>query len=137
MELLISLSTKTGQFTSPFFTPRKHATLILEMPDHSVQDLRNSPHACGLTWPVLKWLDAVRLEDTVFVPDTWETQLQEFASRLINANTCGLIWDRGEACFEYTMVFSNLPVYSGGELYTLERLKSLTKNHTLSKAWSD
>jgi len=137
MELLVSLSTKTGQFTSPFFTPRKHATLMLEMPGHTVQMLRDSNNACGLTWPVLKWLDAVRLEDTVFVPDTWERELHEFACRLIDANTYGRIWDRGEACFEYTMVFSNLPVYSGGELYTLERLKSLTKNHTLSKAWSD
>lgn len=137
MILLVSLSTKTGQFTSPFFTPTKHATLLVEMKDHTVQDLRDSRNACGLTWPVLKWLDAVRLEDTPFVPDTWERELHEFAGYILDANTYGRIWDRGDHCFEYTMVFSNLPVYSGGQVYSLEQLKNFTKNHTLSKAWSE
>lgn len=137
MKLLVSLSTKTGQFTSPFFTPTQHATLLVEMKEHSVQDLRDSHHACGLTWPVLKWLDSVRLEDTPFSADTWERELQEFAARILDANTCGRIWDRGDHCFEYTMVFSNLPVCPGGQVYSLEQLKTLTKNHTLSKAWSE
>lgn len=136
MQLLVTLSTKRGRFTSTFFKPTNRACLIVNMPDHSVQDLRDSNNACGLALPVAKWLDAVRLEDSDFVPDTWDRLLNEFACYIGDANTHGIIWDREDECLEFTMVFSNLHFPTGGRVRSLEELNSLTKDHTLSPDWA-
>lgn len=135
MELLVTLSTRRGHFSSSLFTPTKHATLIVRM-EESVQDLRYSPNACGLAPVVVKWLDDIRLEESRFLPDTWDNLLQEFAGRIQNANTCGVIWDRGDECIEFTMVFTNMPFNHGGRVYQLSELQTLTKDLTLSLKWS-
>lgn len=136
MQLLVTLSTKRGYFSSPVFAPTKNATLIVNMKE-SVQDLRDSDNACGLAYPVVKWLDSVRLEGSEFLPDTVDELLQEFAGRILNANTCGIIRDCDGECLEFTMVFTNMPFYHGGLNHTFEHLQTLTKGLTLSPAWSD
>ena len=136
MQLLVTLSTKRGVLTSPFFSPTDRACLIVTMPE-SVQDLRDSDDACGLTYPVLKWLDSVRLVGSGFLPQTWDDLLYEFAGRILNANTCGVIRDVEDECLEFTMVFTNMGFRAGGRTFPFSELQDLTKDYTLSPSWSD
>lgn len=136
MEILVSISTRHGVLVSPLF-PRgqKNASLIIHGPC-SVQDLRDT--SCkNYVEPVVKWLDSIRLEGTGILPERFDELMHEFAICFSNANTHGIIYEQGVACVEFTMVFSNLPVYTRWKIYDYETLQELTKDLTLSEAWSE
>lgn len=135
MQLLVSLSTRCGQFTSPLFAPSSDVRLLILMRE-SVQELRESNNTCGLCLPMAKWLDAIRLQGSRIGPERFDDIMQEFSLDIQDANTRGIIWDRGEECLEATAVFSNLPIYKGSiKVLTLAELTELTKDLTLSEAW--
>ena len=137
MELFISLNAKLGSFSSSLFAqPRQNPTLLLRT-KHSVQDLRDSNDACGLTLPICKWLDAIRLIDSPVGPERFDDLMRDFACCIQNANTYGKIWDRGGEIIELTMMFNNLDIHRGGFLHSEESLQKLTKGLTLSEAWQD
>lgn len=136
MEIFISLNAKRGSFFSKLFAPLKNPTLLIQTP-HSVQDLRDSDTACGLTVPICKWLDSIRLIDSPVSSETFERLIWDFACCVQNANTYGKIWDRVDEVIELTMTFNNLSIHRGGLLHSEESLQKLTEGLTLSKAWQD
>lgn len=137
MELLVSLSTLAGEFTSPLFKKSSAVRLIVLM-EERVQELRESDDACWLTIPMAKWLDAIRLTGSSIGPERFDELMREFCMSIQDGNTRGIIWDRGEECLELTMVFTNAPIYHYNvKTVTLAELTAMTKELTLSKAWQD
>lgn len=137
MELLVSLTTLNGEFTSPLFKKSSSIRMIVSM-EKRVQELRDSHNACGLTLPMAKWLDAVRLTGASAIgPERFDDLMREFCMQIQDGNTRGIIWDRLGECLELTMVFTNTPIFHGIKTVTLAELTAMTKELTLSEAWQD
>lgn len=141
MEILVSVSTRTGSLDSPIWNPsgrvgfeHKSATLIVHGPE-SVQDLR-STNCKNYIEPMIKWLSSITLEGSALSGPVYDEMLEHFAICLSDANTYGVIREWGPACVEMTMIFTNLPVHYGGMIYRLDSLRDLTKDITLPDAWS-
>ena len=136
MEILVTISTRSGTLNSPLVNLGTQCmTLIIHGPE-SVQELRDT-HCKKYIDPVMKWLDSIRLYGTGILPERFEDLMRDFAICFGNANTHGIIWDRGDSCVEFTMVFTNMPMYRGGRVHDHESLQYLTRDLTLSPAWQD
>jgi hypothetical protein len=136
MEILVSISTRTGQFKSPLFPHGvQHAMLVVQGPE-SLQDLRDS-HCKGYLDPILKWIGSIHLHGTNIPNHLYESLKKNFATNIGDANTNADFIERGESCVEMSAVFSNMPFYHTHQIYGRDALQELTKDLTLPDAWQD
>lgn len=144
MELLVTMSTRKGQFFSPLWKLHgqeygQHLIyLMIQMPE-TVQQLRDSNDNCGMQLPMAKLLDSIRLRGSGVLPERFDDLMRDFCMDIGTANTRGIIWDRGDECIELTCVFLNneTHVLDHKTVYDLPALINLTEDLTLSEAWQD
>jgi len=144
MELLVTMSTRKGQFFSPLWTWHgqqygQHLIYLMISIPETVQDLRESDDACGLQLPMAKLLNSIRLKGSAVEFEKFDRLMGEFSMAIGDANTHGIIWEVGEECIELTCVFLNNPTHERDHktVYDLPGLINFTKDLTLSKAWSE
>ena len=144
MELLVTMSTRKGQFFSPVWKWHgqeygQHLIyLMIQMPE-TVQELRESCDCCGMQLPMAKLLDSIRLVGSGVGPEMFDRLMRDFCMIIGDANTRGIIWQVEDECIELTCVFLNNEMH-GHEfksIYDLQGLINLTKDLTLSEAWSE
>lgn len=144
MELLVTMSTRKGQFFSPLWTwhgqeyGQHQIHLMIKMPE-TVQELRESCDGCGMQLPMAKLLDSIRLRDSGVGPEMFDRLMSDFCMSIGDANTRGIIWHTEDECIELTCVFLNNETHEHGfkTVYDLPGLIKFTKDLTLSKAWSE
>lgn len=144
MELLVTMSTRKGKFFSPVWERHgqeygQHLIYLMITMPQTVQELRESDDACGLQLPMAKLLDSIRLRGSGVLPERFDELMREFCMDIGDANTRGVIWERGDECIELTCVFLNNETHELGHktVYDLPGLINFTKNLTLSPAWQD
>lgn len=136
MEILVNLSASHARFSSSLWSfPTSSVSLIIRTP-HTSQELRRSRDLCGFSTPIAKWLDSIRLENSAIGPERFDDLLIDFATRINDADTFSIIWEQKET-FEFTAIFTNLPLHHGGLLHSLDSLQLLTKDLILSPEWRD
>lgn len=147
MELLVTMSTRKGIFTSPLWVRRgaeigyQHFELLVRMPE-TVQELRESCDNCGMQLPIAKFLDSIRLKGSGVGPEMFDRLMSDFCRSINDANTRGTIWQVDDECIELTAVFTNNSIFKYGKYgdikhYDLPALINFTKDLTLSEAWQD
>lgn len=138
MKILVTLSICGGWFTSPLcsttLNPQpKTVSLILKGPER-VQELRDSNNYSP---EIAKWLSSIKLNGSSIPQDRFDELLCDFALRVSDANTFGIIEESGSECLEMTAVFSNLSTHGGGLVHSFSTLQGLVKDVTLPDTWSD
>lgn len=144
MELLVTMSTRKGQFFSPVWKWHgqeygQHLIyLMIQMPE-TVQELRESCDCCGMQLPMAKLLDSIRLVGSGVGPEMFDRLMRDFCMTIGDANTRGIIWQVEDECIELTCVFLNneTHVLDYKTVYDLSALINFTKDLTLSEAWQD
>lgn len=144
MELLVTMSTRKGQFFSPVWKWHgqeygQHLIyLMIQMPE-TVQELRESCDCCGMQLPMAKLLDSIRLVGSAIGPEMFDRLMSDFCMSIGDANTRGIIWHVNDECIELTCTFLNneTHVLDHKIVYDLPGLINFTKDLTLSEAWQD
>lgn len=146
MELLVTMSTRKGQFFSPVWKRKdtgeeygQHLIyLMIQMPE-TVQELRESCDCCGMQLPMAKLLDSIRLVGSAIGPEMFDRLMSDFCMSIGDANTRGIIWLVNDECIELTCTFLNneTHVLDHKIVYDLPGLINFTKDLTLSEAWQD
>lgn len=147
MELLVTMSTRKGIFTSPLWARRgaeigyQNFEILVRMPE-TVQELRESCDNCGMQLPIAKFLDSIRLRGSGVGPEMFDRLMSDFCRGINDANTRGTICQVEDECIELTAVFTNNSIFKYGkygdiDCYDLPGLINLTKDLTLSEAWQD
>ena len=142
MELLVTMSTRKGQFFSPLWKWHgqeygQHLIyLMIQMPE-TVQELRDSDDCCGMQLPMAKLLNSLRLRGSAVDPEEFDRLMSDFCMSIGDANTHGIIWHVNDECIELTCVFLNneTHVLDHKTVYDLPGLINFTKDLTLSPEW--
>lgn len=134
MELLVSVSTRSGRLVSPLESfGNQYMGLIVHGPE-SVQELRET-NCKNYSEFIMKWLSSIRLVSSSIHSEKFDELMRDFAICFSDANTHGIIHDLGHDCVELTMIFTNMPMYHGGRIHSRESLQFLTRALTLQ--WQD